>query len=174
MNFENFEEYFSRNIKINGDKFFQEKIDLLLSTDKNKIELNKKEKQKQKEEESIKQRKLKDESNEKKIDFILSDENSFEKYEKKLLEKEEENEEEYNIDNIFFKNYPKEIQKIQNEESSNISNTENLINNERKEKDAELIKMGDDIKKNNPSIYNPKKIKKFKEMKDLKIGLQNK
>ena len=174
MNFENFEEYFSRNININGDKFFQEKIDLLLSTDKNKIELNKKEKQKQKEEESIKQRKLKDESNEKKIDFILSDENSFEKYEKKLLEKEEENEEEYNIDNIFFKNYPKEIQKIQNEESSNISNTENLINNERKGKDAELIKMGDDIKKNNPSIYNPKKIKKFKEMKDLKIGLQNK
>ena len=29
MNFENFEEYLSSNLKINDDKLFQEKLDLL-------------------------------------------------------------------------------------------------------------------------------------------------
>ena len=121
----------------------------------------------------MKQKKIKEETNEKKIDFILSDENSFEKFEKKLLKNKRE-EDEYNIDNIFFQQFPKEIQNIQNEESDNITNTENLINNENKKIDSELIKMTDDIKKNNPKIYNPKKIKKYKEMRDLKINLENK
>ena len=70
MKFENFEEYLTNNLKINDDKIFQEKLDLLLSTDKNKKELIKKTKLKEKEE-LIKQRKLKEETNEKKIDFIL-------------------------------------------------------------------------------------------------------
>ena len=159
MNFENFEEYLSSNLKINDDKLFQEKLDLLLSTDKNKKELIKNKKLKKKEEELMKQKKIKEETNEKKIDFILSDENSFEKFEKKLLKNKRE-EDEYNIDNIFFQQFPKEIQNIQNEESDNITNTENLINNENKKIDNELIKMTDDIKKNNPKIYNPKKKKK--------------
>ena len=171
MKFENFEEYLTNNLKINDDKIFQEKLDLLLSTDKNKKELIKKTKLKEKEE-LIKQRKLKEETNEKKIDFILSDENSFEKFEKKLKNKREEDE--YNIDNIFFQKFPNEVQNIQNEESSNLTNTENLINNEKKKIDTELIKMNDDIKKNNPKIYNPKKIKKYKEMRDLKMDLEDK
>ena len=51
MNFENFEDYFSSNLKINDDKSFQKKLDLLLSTDKNKKELNQKTKEKKKEDE---------------------------------------------------------------------------------------------------------------------------
>ena len=58
MNIENFEEYFSSNLKINDDKKFQEKLDLLLSTDKNKKELIEKNKQKKKEEDLIKQKKI--------------------------------------------------------------------------------------------------------------------
>ena len=171
MNFENFEDYFSSNLKINDDKSFQKKLDLLLSTDKNKKELNQKAKEKKKEDELTMERKLKDEANEKKINFILSDENSFDKYEQKLKEKEDEDD--YNVDNFYFQKYPKEIQNNQNEENSNITNTEYLINNENKRKDTELIKMNDDIKKNKPSLYNPKKIKKYKEMRDLKYGLEN-
>ena len=166
MSFENFEEYLSNNLKINDDNMFQEKIDLLLSSNKNKNEIIKKEKEKK--EELKKQRKLKDESNEKKIDFILSDENSFEEYEKKLKEQKEDTD--YNIDNIFFPKFSKKIQK--DTESNSITNTDNLINNEKKGNDLELIKLNDDIKKNKPKIYNPKKIKKFKEMKDLKTGLE--
>ena len=172
MNFENFEEYISKNLKLKDDKLFQEKLDLLLSNDKTKKELNNY--NKEKENQLIKEKKLKEKSNEKKIDFILSDENSFEKYEKKLMEKKEQEEDDYNIDNIFFEKFPKVTQNIQNEESSNITNTEYLINNERKGDDIELKKINEDIKKNKPVIYNPKKIKKYKEMKDLKIGLENK
>ena len=36
MNFDIFEEYLSNNLKVNDDKVFQEKIDLLLSSNKNK------------------------------------------------------------------------------------------------------------------------------------------
>ena len=171
MNFENFEEYFTTNLKINDDKKFQEKLDLLLSTDKNKKELIEKIKQKKKEEEDlIKQRKLKDESNEKKIDFILSDENSYDKYEEKLKEKNAEDEND--IDNIFYNKFQEE-KGTSKAENSNITNTDHLINNEKFKIDAEFKKMNDDIKKNNPQIYNPKKIKKYKEMIDLKIGLEN-
>ena len=153
MNFENFEEYFTTNLKINDDKKFQEKLDLLLSTDKNKKELIEKIKQKKKEEEDlIKQRKLKDESNEKKIDFILSDENSYDKYEEKLKEKNAEDEND--IDNIFYNKFQEE-KGTSKAENSNITNTDHLINNEKFKIDAEFKKMNDDIKKNNPQIYNP-------------------
>ena len=171
MNFENFEEYFSSNLKINDDKKFQEKLDLLLSTDKNKKELIEKNKQKKKEEDLIKQKKLKEQSNEKKIDFILSDENSYDKYEEKLKEKNKEDE--YDIDNIFYNKF-QEVKDTQKGENSNITNTDNLINKEKNRNDTEFMKMTEDIKKNNPKIYNPKKIKKYKEMIDLKIGLKNK
>ena len=171
MNFENFEEYFTTNLKINDDKKFQEKLDLLLSTDKNKKELIEKNKQKKKEEDLIKQKKLKEQSNEKKIDFILSDENSYDKYEEKLKEKNKEDE--YDIDNIFYNKF-QEVKDTQKGENSNITNTDNLINKEKNRNDTEFMKMTEDIKKNNPKIYNPKKIKKYKEMIDLKIGLKNK
>ena len=126
MDFENFEQYLSNNLKIKDDNEFQEKLDLLLSHDKNKKKLIKKNKEKKKEEDLKNQKKCKDESNEKKIDFILSDENSFEKYEKRMKAKKEE--EDYNIENIFFPKFSNQEQYIENDESSNITNTENLIN----------------------------------------------
>ena len=119
----------------------------------------------------IKQKKLKEQSNEKKIDFILSDENSYDKYEEKLKEKNKEDE--YDIDNIFYNKF-QEVKDTQKGENSNITNTDNLINKEKNRNDTEFMKMTEDIKKNNPKIYNPKKIKKYKEMIDLKIGLKNK
>ena len=165
MNYQNFEEYFSSNLKINDDNLFKEKLDLLLSNDKNQHQKNKINK-----EDEIRQKKLKDESNEKKIDFILSDENSFEKYEKKIEQMKEDN---YNIDNIFLTDFQKGKKYIRNndDKSLNITDTQNLINNEKNEIDSDLRRMEEDIKKNNPKIYNPRKIKKYKEMKDLKSGL---
>ena len=165
MNYQNFEEYFSSNLKINDDNLFEEKLDLLLSNDKNQNQKNKINK-----EDEIRQKKLKDESNEKKIDFILSDENSFEKYEKKIEQMKEDN---YNIDNIFLTDFQKGKKYIRNndDKSLNITDTQNLINNEKNEIDSDLRRMEEDIKKNNPKIYNPRKIKKYKEMKDLKSGL---
>ena len=165
MNYQNFEEYFSSNLKINDDNLFKEKLDLLLSNDKNQNQKNKINK-----EDEIRQKKLKDESNEKKIDFILSDENSFEKYEKKIEQMKEDN---YNIDNIFLTDFQKGKKYIRNndDKSLNITDTQNLINNEKNEIDSDLRRMEEDIKKNNPKIYNPRKIKKYKEMKDLKSGL---
>ena len=161
MNLDIFEEYLSNNLKINDDKVFQEKIDLLLSS--NKIKKNiliKKEKEKEKLiiEELNNKKKLKDESNEKKINFILSDENSFEKYEKKL--KEEEKEENFDIDDIFFT----QIFKEKDNESSNIANTEILINKEN-------IGKSNNIKKDNQT-YITNKLKEENEMIDLKSGLQ--
>ena len=41
MNYQNFEEYFSSNLKINDDNLFKEKLDLLLSNDKNQNQKNK-------------------------------------------------------------------------------------------------------------------------------------
>ncbi len=165
MNYQNFEEYFSSNLKINDDNLFKEKLDLLLSNDKNQNQKNKINK-----EDEIRQKKLKDESNEKKIDFILSDENSFEKYEQKIEQMKEDN---YNIDNIFLTDFQKGKKYIRNndDKSLNITDTQNLINNEKNEIDSDLRRMEEDIKKNNPKIYNPRKIKKYKEMKDLKSGL---
>ena len=165
MNYQNFEEYFSSNLKINDDNLFKEKLDLLLSNDKNQNQKNKINK-----EDEIRQKKLKDESNEKKIDFILSDENSFEKYEKKIEQMKEDN---YNIDNIFLTDFQKGKKYIRNndDKSLNTTDTQNLINNEKNEIDSDLRRMEEDIKKNNPKIYNPRKIKKYKEMKDLKSGL---
>ena len=165
MNYQNFEEYFSSNLKINDDNLFKEKLDLLLSNDKNQNQKNKINK-----EDEIRQKKLKDESKEKKIDFILSDENSFEKYEKKIEQMKEDN---YNIDNIFLTDFQKGKKYIRNndDKSLNITDTQNLINNEKNEIDSDLRRMEEDIKKNNPKIYNPRKIKKYKEMKDLKSGL---
>ena len=165
MNYQNFEEYFSSNLKINDDNLFKEKLDLLLSNDKNQNQKNR-----INIEDEIRQKKLKDESNEKKIDFILSDENSFEKYEKKIEQMKEDN---YNIDNIFLTDFQKGKKYIRNndDKSLNITDTQNLINNEKNEIDSDLRRMEEDIKKNNPKIYNPRKIKKYKEMKDLKSGL---
>ena len=71
MSIDIFEEYLSNNLKINDDKVFQEKIDLLLSSNKNKKKLIKKEKEQIKNEELKNKKKSKDELNEKKIDFIL-------------------------------------------------------------------------------------------------------
>jgi hypothetical protein len=51
MSIDIFEEYLSNNLKINDDKVFQEKIDLLLSSNKNKKKLIKKEKEQIKNEE---------------------------------------------------------------------------------------------------------------------------
>ena len=167
MNFDIFEEYLSNNLKVNDDKVFQEKIDLLLSSNKNKKKLIKKEKEQIKNEELKNKKKSKDELNEKKIDFILSDENSFDKYEMKLKEKEEEKY--YDIDDIFF---PK-ITKEKEIESSNITNTEKLINRENKIKEIELIEINDNIKKDMTNLYKPKKIKKEKDINDLKSGLQD-
>ena len=168
MSIDIFEEYLSNNLKINDDKVFQEKIDLLLSSNKNKKKLIKNEKEKLKNEELKNKRKSKDELNEKKIDFILSDENLFDKYEMKLKEKEEE-EKYYDIDDIFF---PK-ITKEKETESSNITNTEKLNNRENKIKEIELIEINDNIKKDMTNLYKPKKIKKEKDINDLKSGLQD-
>ena len=169
MNFDIFEEYLSNNLKVNDDKVFQEKIDLLLSSNKNKKKIlikQEKDKDKLRKEELQNKRKLKDETNEKKIDFILSDENSFEKYEKKLKEKEEE--ENFDIDDIFF---PK-ITKEKENESSNVTNTEKLIKRENKEKDVEFIGINNYIKKDK-TTYISNKLKGEKEMIDLKSGLQD-
>ena len=154
MNYENFTDYFSSNLKINDDNTFQEKLESLLSNDKNKLDPIKKEKIEK--EKTLKQR-LKDESNEKKIDFILSDETSFEQFKLKnndiktiIEEKEKENKEEdydINLNKYINDNFPNEI-------SSNMTNTDNLINFEKDKKDIELIKLGEDIKNNNPLLYN--------------------
>ena len=56
--------------------------------------------------------------------------------------------------------------------SSNITNTDNLINKEKDKNDIELAKLEEDIKNNNPLIYNWQKIKKYKEVKDLQVGLE--
>ena len=172
MNYENFTDYFSSNLKINDDNTFQEKLESLLSNDKNKLDPIKKEKIEK--EKTLKQR-LKDESNEKKIDFILSDETSFEQFKLKnndiktiIEEKEKENKEEdydINLNKYINDNFPNEI-------SSNMTNTDNLINFEKDKKDIELIKLGEDIKNNNPLLYNWEKIKKYKELRDLQTGLE--
>ena len=137
MNFENFEDYFTSNLKINDENTFQEKLESLLSKDKNKVDPIEKEK---KEQEKILKQRLKDESNEKKIDFFLSDEASFEQFklknndiktirEEKQKEKEKYNEDFYDINsneinNHIDSNFP-------NETNSNVTNTDNLINYEK-------------------------------------------
>ena len=177
MSFENFEDYLTSNLKINDENTFQEKLESLLSKDKNKIDPVQKEK---KEQEKILKQRLKDESNEKKIDFILSDETSFEQFkmknndiktirEEKQKEKEKYNEDFYDINSNEKKainnNFP-------NETNSIFTNTNNLINEEKDKKDEELMKLGEDIKNNNPLLYNWEKIKKFKEVRDLQAGLE--
>ena len=103
MSYNNFEEYFSSKLKIKDDNDFQEKLDSLLNNkNKNKIDIAKKEKEEQ--EKLLKQR-LKDESNEKKIDFILSDEISFEQFniknEIKTMREEKQNKGD-DLDDIFL------------------------------------------------------------------------
>ena len=174
MSFDIFEEYLSNNLKINDDKIFQEKIDLLLSSNTNKKKLlikKEKEKEKLKREELKNKKKIKDQSNEKKIDFILSDEKSFEKYERKLKEKEEEKDDDdiNDINDIFSLKNKKQKETA----SSNIANTEILINKENKLKEAQFIEINNDIKKDKSILYNPKRIKKEKEINYLKTGLQD-
>ena len=171
MEFNNFEEYFSSNLKFNDDQIFQEKLQSLLNdNNKNKIDLIKKEKE---EKEKLLKKRLKDESNERKIDFILSDENSFEQFKIKnndIKTIREENED--NIDDIIFNDIKNGNNNYNNNINSNISNTNNLINNEKDKNDIELIQLGEDIKNNNPLLYNWQKIKKYKEVKDLQTGLE--
>ena len=168
MSYNNFEEYFSSKLKIKDDNDFQEKLDSLLNNkNKNKIDIAKKEKEEQ--EKLLKQR-LKDESNEKKIDFILSDEISFEQFniknEIKTMREEKQNKGN-DLDDIFLSvinnnNNYNFIDNYKNEISSGVTNTENLINIENDKKDMDLINLGEDIKNNNPLLYNWQKIKKFK------------
>ena len=101
MSFENFEEYFTSKVKINDDTIFKEKIESLLSNDNSKKEQEKKEKE---EKEKIYNQRLKDESNEKKIDFILSDEISFEQFKTKNndINTTKEYKEEEDFDDILF------------------------------------------------------------------------
>ena len=61
---------------------------------------------------------------------------------------------------------------FKNEITSNITNTDNLINKEKEKEDADLLNLEEDIKNNNPLLYNWEKIKMFKEMRDLQTGLQ--
>ena len=168
MNFENFEEYLTSKIKINDDSKFKEKLESLLSKDKTKID---KQKKGEEENDKIYNQRLKDVSNENKINFILSDEISFEQFKNKTKDDNQIKEEEMNLDDIIYSmkmanaNTHKEI-------SSNITNTDNLINEEKDKNDIELIKLEEDIKNNNPLIYGWQKIKKYKEVKDLQVGLE--
>lgn len=169
MSFENFEEYLTSKVKINDDSKFKEKLESLLSKDKTKIDKKKKEEQ---ESEKIYNQKLKDVSNEKKIDFILSDEISFEQFKNKNTELNQiKEEEEMNFDDIIY-NMKNASANVHKEISSNITNTDNLINEEKDKNDIELVKLEEDIKNNNPLIYNWQKIKKYKEVKDLQVGLE--
>ena len=165
MNYENFEEYFSSNLKINDENTFQEKLNSLLS-DKNKTDIAKIEKEKK---EKLLKKRLQDESNEKKIDFILSDEISFEQFKNKNNDiktiKEETESDNYNLTNIRNDN-------DKENSNSNFSITDKLINYEKEKEDKELIKLGNDIKNNNPLLYNWKKIKKYKEINELQVGLE--
>ena len=165
MNYENFEEYFSSNLKINDENAFQEKLNSLLS-DKNKTDIAKIEKEKK---EKLLKKRLQDESNEKKIDFILSDEISFEQFKNKNNDiktiKEETESDNYNLTNIRNDN-------DKENSNSNFSITDKLINYEKEKEDKELIKLGNDIKNNNPLLYNWKKIKKYKEINELQVGLE--
>ena len=165
MNYENFEDYFSSNLKINDENAFQEKLNSLLS-DKNKTDIAKIEKEKK---EKLLKKRLQDESNEKKIDFILSDEISFEQFKNKNNDiktiKEETESDNYNLTNIRNDN-------DKENSNSNFSITDKLINYEKEKEDKELIKLGNDIKNNNPLLYNWKKIKKYKEINELQVGLE--
>ena len=165
MNYQNFEEYFSSNLKINDENAFQEKLNSLLS-DKNKTDIAKIEKEKK---EKLLKKRLQDESNEKKIDFILSDEISFEQFKNKNNDiktiKEETESDNYNLTNIRNDN-------DKENSNSNFSITDKLINYEKEKEDKELIKLGNDIKNNNPLLYNWKKIKKYKEINELQVGLE--
>ena len=176
MSFEKFEDYLTINLKINDENAFQEKLESLLSKDKNKIDPAQKEK---KEQEKILKQRLKDESNEKKIDFILSDETSFEQFKTKnndiktIREDKQKEKEKYNEDFYDINSNEKTINnKLPNETNSNFTNTNNLINEEKDKKDEELMKLGEDIKNNNVLLYNWEKIKKFKEVRDLQAGLE--
>ena len=168
MSFENFEEYLTSKVKINDDNIFKEKLESLLSKDKTKIDKKKKEEE---ENEKIYNQRLKDVSNEKKIDFILSDEISFEQFKNKNTEINQIKEEEMNFDDIIY-NMKNATSNEHKDISSNITNTDNLINEEKDKNDTELVKLEEDIKNNNPLIYNWQKIKKYKEVKDLQVGLE--
>ena len=169
MSFENFEEYLTSKVKISDESKFKEKLESLLSKDKTKIDKKKKEEQ---ENEKIYNQRLKDVSNEKKIDFILSDEISFEQFKNKNTDFNQiKEEEEMNFDDIIY-NMKNASANAHKEISSNITNTDNLINKEKDKNDIELAKLEEDIKNNNPLIYNWQKIKKYKEVKDLQVGLE--
>ena len=168
MSFENFEEYLTSKVKISDESKFKEKLESLLSKDKTKIDKKKKEEE---ENEKIYNQRLKDVSNEKKIDFILSDEISFEQFKNKNTDFNQIKEEEMNFDDIIY-NMKNASANAHKEISSNITNTDNLINKEKDKNDIELAKLEEDIKNNNPLIYNWQKIKKYKEVKDLQVGLE--
>ena len=169
MSFENFEEYLTSKVKISDESKFKEKLESLLSKDKTKIDKKKKEEE---ENEKIYNQRLKDVSNEKKIDFILSDEISFEQFKNKNTDFNQiKEEEEMNFDDIIY-NMKNASDNAHKEISSNITNTDNLINKEKDKNDIELAKLEEDIKNNNPLIYNWQKIKKYKEVKDLQVGLE--
>ena len=169
MSFENFEEYLTSKVKISDESKFKEKLESLLSKDKTKIDKKKKEEE---ENEKIYNQRLKDVSNEKKIDFILSDEISFEQFKNKNTDFNQiKEEEEMNFDDIIY-NMKNASANAHKEISSNITNTDNLINKEKDKNDIELAKLEEDIKNNNPLIYNWQKIKKYKEVKDLQVGLE--
>ena len=168
MSFENFEEYLTSKVKISDESKFKEKLESLLSKDKTKIDKKKKEEE---ENEKLYNQRLKDVSNEKKIDFILSDEISFEQFKNKNTDFNQLKEEEMNFDDIIY-NMKNASANAHKEISSNITNTDNLINKEKDKNDIELAKLEEDIKNNNPLIYNWQKIKKYKEVKDLQVGLE--
>jgi hypothetical protein len=168
MSFENFEDYLTSKVKINDDSTFRAKLESLLSKDNTKIDKKKKEAE---ENEKIYNQILKDVSNEKKIDFILSDEISFEQFKNKNTEFNQIKKEEMNFDDIIY-NMKNASANTHKEISSNITNTDNLINEEKEKNDIELLKLEEDIKNNNPLIYNWKIIKKYKEVKDLQVGLE--
>ena len=161
----NFKDYFTSHLKMNSNEDFEKKITNILTS---KNEKNQKIAPEIDIQKAFEQQ-LKDAENEKKIDFILSDEKSFEIFNIKNKEQMLK-EEEMKINPSIYKY--RSFQQSENLETENsIANTEMLLQREKDKSDYELLNMQQQVKNKNPLLYHKEKIKELKKMKDLQTGL---
>ena len=161
----NFKDYFTSHLKMNSNEDFEKKITNILTS---KNEKNQKITPEIDIQKAFEQQ-LKDAENEKKIDFILSDEKSFEIFNIKNKEQMLK-EEEMKINPSIYKY--RSFQQSENLETENsIANTEMLLQREKDKSDYELLNMQQQVKNKNPLLYHKEKIKELKKMKDLQTGL---
>ena len=143
----NFKDYFTSHLKMNSNEDFEKKITNILTS---KNEKNQKITPEIDIQKAFEQQ-LKDAENEKKIDFILSDEKSFEIFNIKNKEQMLK-EEEMKINPSIYKY--RSFQQSENLETENsIANTEMLLQREKDKSDYELLNMQQQVKNKNPLLY---------------------